>query len=183
MNLTQDPIAAAIYGGIKKGIKVALDNECFGSALILIYTGIDAMANLDRPAQAQEVRPEDYIRWVDRYIKISSEVKITAEEFYSARCAVLHTYGVESRSTLCRGIRKLIYMVGGKPPVRFDPSVNEHLVLLDILAFAEAFFAGLDQFLISVFADAKRRPIVEARLQQLICVYPQPIAPTFRSGG
>jgi hypothetical protein len=34
--MERDPITKAIYGGIKKGIQVAVENNCLGSAVILI---------------------------------------------------------------------------------------------------------------------------------------------------
>ncbi len=172
MGISRDPVTNAIYGGIKRGIRVALDNECYGSALILIFAGIDAMANLGRPESQKEVQPADFIRWVDTYIKIDSEEQITGEEFYSARCAVLHTYGVESRRTTSGTARKLGYMVGGYPPIRYDPKVAKDFLLLDILALADAFFKGLDQFLIDVFANTQKGQIIEARLQKLLSAIP-----------
>lgn len=176
MDISRDPISNAIYGphGIKQGIKVALDNECYASALILIYSGIDAMANLGRPKNQKEVEPEDFIRWANTYIKIDAQEQITGEEFYSARCAVLHTYGVESRKTRSGTARKLLYMVGGHPPVPvlYQPNVDKDSLLLDISALADAFFRGLDQFLIDAFADTQKRQILEERLQWLLNAIP-----------
>ena len=37
MELGKDPVINSIYNGIKKDIKVALDNECYTAALILIF--------------------------------------------------------------------------------------------------------------------------------------------------
>ena len=48
-DLSRDPIINVVYNQIKKGISVALENECYASAVILIYSGIDAMAYLDMP--------------------------------------------------------------------------------------------------------------------------------------
>jgi hypothetical protein len=41
-----DPIINAIYRGIKRGIQIAIENDCFDSAIILILSGIDSMAYL-----------------------------------------------------------------------------------------------------------------------------------------
>jgi len=172
MSISHDPVTNAVYNGIKRGIKVALDNECYGSAVILIFAGIDAMANLGRPESQKEVQPTDFIHWVDTYIKIDAKEQITGDEFYSARCGVLHTYGVESRKTTSGIARKLGYMVGGYPPIVYNPRVAEDFLLLDILALADAFFKGLDQFLINVFADTQKRQIIEARLQKLLSAIP-----------
>lgn len=43
-NLSEAPIINAVHNGIKRGIRVALENDCLDSAVILILSGIDAMA-------------------------------------------------------------------------------------------------------------------------------------------
>lgn len=48
-SLDRDPIVNVIYGGIKRGIEVCLENECWDSAVILTYSGIDTMAHLSIP--------------------------------------------------------------------------------------------------------------------------------------
>jgi len=62
-NLNKDPIINAIYGGIKKGIQVAVDNECLDSAVILILSGIDSMAYLNMPADHEDVTKNDFATW------------------------------------------------------------------------------------------------------------------------
>ena len=95
-----DPLLNAVYAGIKRGIQICLENECFGAALVLIYAGIDAMANLGRPEEQEEVGASDFMTWCELYINLEGETEVTGEEWYSARCAVLHTYGSTSRLTL-----------------------------------------------------------------------------------
>ena len=56
MNFSKDPLVNSIYQGIKRGIQVTYDNECYGSFLILIYSGIDAMSYLSMPLQQDKVQ-------------------------------------------------------------------------------------------------------------------------------
>lgn len=54
MNLTdlsEDPIINAVHNGIKRGIRVALENDCLDSAVILILSGIDAMVYISMSAR------------------------------------------------------------------------------------------------------------------------------------
>lgn len=171
MEFSCDPLVNAIYTGMKPGIEATLEGECYGSALILIYAGIHAMVTLGMPAGHEEVTRADFTNWVDRYIRVGRLAQVTAEEFYSARCGVVHNYGVESRLTRGGSARKIGYMVGSYPPVRYDSKRDPDLVLLDILAFAGAFFDGVDNFLIDMMADAQKKLIVEARLQKVLCTY------------
>jgi hypothetical protein len=99
MQFAEDPLINAIYQGIKRGIQVTYDNECYGACLILIYCGIDAMSYLDMPTNRAEVHADDFIQWVEGYLSPNlknSATQVTGKELYIARCAVVHTYGVES---------------------------------------------------------------------------------------
>jgi len=58
------------------------------------------------------------------------------------------------------------------PEIRFDPSVSMDLVLVSVPALADAFFSGIDQLLVDVFADKKKRPIADQRLQKLVQATP-----------
>ena len=167
MEFSMDTITNAIYDGIKHGIEVTLDNKCYGSAVILIYAGIDALVHLGIPKAQMEATDRDFISWVEKYIKIGSKNQITGEELYSARCAVLHAYGVESRRTRKGTARMIAYMDKGSPPIRYSPKIHANLVLLSIEALAKAFYEGIDRFLIDIFADSKMRPVIEARLPKL----------------
>ena len=98
-SFSRDPINIAIYDGIKRGINVCLQSECFGSAVILTYSGIDTMAFLSMPEKQTDVRRDDFVSWCDKYIRFSGNDQLTGLELYSARCAMLHSYGVESKLT------------------------------------------------------------------------------------
>lgn len=49
MSIERVPITNAVDNGIKRGIRTALDAECYGSVVILLYAGRDAVASLGRP--------------------------------------------------------------------------------------------------------------------------------------
>jgi len=172
MDLNKDPITNAIYGEIKRGIKIALENRCYGSAIILIYAGIDVMVNLGLPEAQEEATDLNFIKWVEKYIKLESKEKIIGEELYAARCAVLHTYSPESRRTKKGSARIIVYMWGGHPPVRYDASINKRIVVVSITALAESFFKAIDKFIIDLFADAKIRLVAEERLRKLFITIP-----------
>lgn len=140
MQLSQDPIINAIYGQIKRGIEVCLKNGCYGSALVLIYSRINAMANLSRPANQKNVTPKDFIDWVNSYIRFDSDVRIMGEELYAARCAIIHKYGVESEKARLGRVRTVLYMVGGKNPIKYKASFNKDYIMVEINALASTFF-------------------------------------------
>jgi len=46
MNIDKDPVTNAIYNGIKRGIRTPLDAEWYGSLVVLLYAGMDAVSRV-----------------------------------------------------------------------------------------------------------------------------------------
>ena len=166
--LSKDPLTNAVHDGIKRGIRVCLENNCLGSAVILVYSGIDAMAYLGMPLDQADVGKTDFIDWCDKYIRFCGGQQLTGRELYGARCGVLHTYGVESRLSRRGDCRKLGYMDRSDPEIWYAPSDNPNFALVSIEALANAFFVAVDRYLIDLFADASRAPVAEKRLRTLL---------------
>lgn len=171
-DFANDPINISINDGIRRGIRVTLEHDCMASAVILIYAGMEAMASLGRPDGQEDVTPADFIRWADRYIALEGDTRVTGEEWYSARCGIFHTFTPDSRRTRSGAARRLSYMSKCRPPVRYDRNIDKAFVLVSVPALAEAFFAGIDRFLVDRFADPAIRPIMEERLRKLFAELP-----------
>lgn len=77
---SQDPIINVIHNSIRKEINVTLQNECEASAGILMLSAIEAMAYLAMPEGPQDVRPEDFISWADRYIRFPGKGLLTGAD-------------------------------------------------------------------------------------------------------
>ena len=169
---SSDPINSAIYDGIKRGINVCFENDCFGSAVILVYSGIDTMAYLAMPANQTEVTRNDFVEWCDKYIRFPGQEQLTGLELYSARCGMLHTYGVESRLTRSGQCRILGYMARSVPEILYSQNVDPNLALVSLEALAKVFCDGIDRFLVDLFADSARAAVAEQRLQQLVIPFP-----------
>jgi len=162
-DFTRDPIINVINNGIKRDIRVALDNGCHRAAVTLIYSGIDAMAGLTRPEKQDEVSRNDFISWADRYIKLKHPKVVTGSDLYGARCAILHTYGPESRMSKAGLCKRISYMVADGP-ILYSKSKDPNLVVISVSHFADAFFAGIDKFLVDVFSVKATADLVESRL-------------------
>jgi hypothetical protein len=171
-NLSRDPLINAVNNGIRRAIDVAIDNRCFGAGVILIFAGVDAMSNLNRPESEDFSRPQDFRDWVMRYFRLNGETQVTPEEWWAARNAIVHTFGAYSRGHQTPVVRVLGWMVGSRPHVRYNPRAATDVVLVDILGMREAFFAGMERFLIDAFADAQRRPTMERRIGELVMEFP-----------
>ncbi|TAJ29282.1 MAG: hypothetical protein EPO64_04045, partial [Nitrospirae bacterium] len=167
-DLQRDPIINAIHNGIKRGIEVTLESNCLSSCVILIFAGIDSMAYLDMPASQSEVTREDFIRWAEKYIKFPCEEQLSGVDLYGARCAMLHQYGVESRMSSEGKCRIVGYMDKSVPEVRCNSSISKSHVFVSVPALKNAFFIGIDNFLINAFSDKTKAKTVEARLKNFV---------------
>jgi hypothetical protein len=170
-DLHRDSVINVINNGIRRGIQVALDNDCFGSAVILIYAGIDAMTFLNMPGNQEDVERRDFIEWVDKYIKFPCKEQLTGKDLYGSRCGMLHNYSAFSRMSRNGECRNIGYMDNSVPEIRFNPEVSTSLVLVSIKALAKAFFEGLDKFLIDVFSKKEKADIVEERFKKIVHLY------------
>lgn len=174
-DLQRDPVINVVHNGIKQGIRVALQNNCLPSAIILIYSGIDTMAYLTMPAGQEDVTRDDFVRWAERYIRFPCKEQLSGLDLYGARCGMLHTHGVTARLTREGKCRMLGYVDSSSPEVSYNPTVSKDLVIVSGNGLAEAFFRGVDEFLVDVFADKAQAPLVEARLKK--CVHTLPYEP------
>ncbi len=168
VSLREDPIVNAIYGGIKKGIQIAIDNECFDSAVVLILSGIDSMAYLNMPGEQEDVTKNDFIKWADQYIKFPCKEQLTGLDLYGARCAMLHSFGVVSKLSREGKCRIVGYMDKSIPEVRYNPNVSKKLVMVSVPALAESFFQAIDQFLVDLFANPAKAKVAEKRLHSFV---------------
>ena len=168
VDLSRDSIINVIHNGIKQSIRVLLENRCFGAAVILIYSGIDTMAYLDMPASQEDVTRTDFVRWAERYIRFPCTEQLTGLDLYGARCGMLHSYSVASNLSRQGKCRQIAYMDKSVPEVRSNPAVATDLVLVSVPGLAQAFFDGIDAFLIELFSDTKKAPIAEERFQKLV---------------
>lgn len=171
-SLARDPIINAVNNGIRRGISIAIDGGAFGSAAILIYSGMDSMAFLGMPTDQEDVTKRDFIAWADRYIRFPCEEQLSGADLYGARCAMLHNYSVFSRMSRNGECRVVGYADRCVPEVHYNSAINENVVVVSVSGLSEAFSRGIDQFLIDAFAVADRRQVLESRLRQLVQCMP-----------
>ena len=173
MDFARDPLTNIIFPGIKEPIRLLVDSQFFFAALALTYSGIDAMAFLGIPASQNEVGSPDFIAWCDRYLDLNCPEQPTGIEWWGARCGVLHTHSGISRQSRGGKARLIHYVDQCDPPVRCSSEsseTSEQIVVVSIDHLVSAFFKGMDQYLIHLFADPKRREIAEDRLQDMFVV-------------
>ncbi len=169
---SRDPINNAIQTGIKEDISVAFEHERYRAGIILIYAGMDAMAYLDMPARQDQVTRDNFIKWTEAYIRFPCKEQLTGADMYGARCSMLHAYGAVSKMSKAGKCRMVGYCDHTIPEVVYNPRVSRDLVMVSSHALKDAFFQGIDRFLVAAFTDKIKAAIVEPRLQNFTMLFP-----------
>jgi hypothetical protein len=98
-----------------KNTEACFRNKELLSGLILFYSVVDIMAWLSRDPHDADATKSDFVRWVEEFLLPGSSLKCSAEELYSARCAVIRSYAQEWGSGLGgKGEANKISYVWGK---------------------------------------------------------------------
>ncbi len=153
INVLQDGICADIQFVLKHGRNRA--------ALVLIYSGIDAIASLEKPKAPGKVQ-EHFVDWVETYMEFKNG-RVTGVELFAARCGMLHAYSPISDLSKKGKARLIGYTVDGGPDVLESPGVKD-LVLLSVEGLAFAFFRGIVNYLEILKTDTEKRSAIAPRL-------------------
>jgi hypothetical protein len=79
-------------------------------ALVLIYSGVDVLASLERiPPEGTRA---SFTRWTDKHLLSSGKLTCTSLELYAARCGVLHSFSADSDLYRDGKVRRLMYAWG-----------------------------------------------------------------------
>ncbi len=92
--------------------------------LILIYSGIDIMAWLNRDNTNQGNQRSYFKNWVNNYLLPDSGLNCNADDLYAARCAILHTYTSESDLSKDGKARKIFYACGPTDGDKLQQYIN-----------------------------------------------------------
>lgn len=153
---------------IIKSIEICLNAKLQISSLVLLYSGIDIMAWLNRPVLKEFATKEDFIGWVDDYLLPNPNIKCEAIDLYAARCAIIHSYSFSSRLSE-EGKAEEIYYAWGKENVkvlqndldrRYKKSTK---IAIHIDDFLEAFKEGVEKFKLSIKSDKEKEKMVYNR--------------------
>lgn len=91
-----------------------IDRHQINASLILLYSGIDQMGWLARPAGKPDSDRSDFIRWVELYLFPATGIDCSALDLYAARCGILHSQAAEARLTREEEAAEIWY-ASGKP--------------------------------------------------------------------
>lgn len=157
-------LTRVIENGIKRPIRLLLEQNCYPAALILTYSGMEMMAFLNMPRDKPDVTRSDFIGWADSYMTgyLPRDITgrdITGKDLYAARCGAL------------RGTDARLAREGHCRRIRYSGDFGD-AIRLDVEKVVEAFFQGVDAFLADVARDEKRAAAASRRLDEMLTTLP-----------
>jgi hypothetical protein len=150
--------------------------------LALSFICMDTMAFLSRPAGQQAHARDEFIAWVDKYLKghQDHQYQYRGLDVYAARCAVLHTYGSEAALHRADPAIKLFgYHDGGRH--MHSPAEHPRLVMIGLRSFLNDVRIAVGAFMEDCVSDQVLRALVEPRLNGILTH--MPLAPLLSGVG
>lgn len=136
-------------------------------ALLLLYSGIDIIAWLDRPSGQADVQRKDFIAWVEKYLLPDSGLRCNALELFAARCGLLHSYTSQSRLSRGGSARQIFYSFGSARPKEIQSLIDATgtipAVALKLEELFDAFRRGLEKFKGALSSDTQHATLVYQR--------------------
>jgi hypothetical protein len=166
-------VVNVILYGILKPTHLLLDNGFERAALVLLYSGMDAMTFMNLPAGQTGSTRKDYIAWAEQYIRFPCHEQLTGVELYAARCGVLHTFTPDSDLSRKGKARRIVYVNQHTPEVRYDAAVASDVVVVSVHGLYTAFVNGVQQFLKDLRTDSARETLALERLDKMFHDMPQ----------
>ena len=159
---------------IIKSIELCLNAKLQLSSLVLLYSGIDIVAWLNRPVSKERATRKDFINWADDYLLPNTNIKYEAIDLYAARCGIVHSYSFSSRLSK-KGEAKEIYYSYGKANIKslqndIDRRPKKNAVAIHINDLLEAFKEGIEKFKLSIKNDKEKEKIVCGRANKYFFV-------------
>lgn len=134
-----------------------------GQTLIIMYSAIDSLGFLNAPASQQEANSVDFKNWLREFVlcNLSNDIcTATVDDFWSARCGLLHCFSIHSSKTVSGKAKPISYFQGNSELMRksaifqtFTHSNQDSFVFLDdllanflkgVIAFGETFEKKLE---------------------------------------
>ncbi len=155
---------------IGESLKCCFDNGHYVATLILIYTYIDALASLIMSPDKKEVSRQDFIFWVEKYMKTdpSQSYQYKGIDLWGARCGLVHRYSPSSKYS-DNGTCKLFAYTTEKDH-KYNPDIDANLVLISIPRFFRDFIGAIKNFLDDLISNDNLRRRAESRFKDFFVI-------------
>jgi hypothetical protein len=143
--------------------------------LVLLYTAIDIVAWMNRPKGKEDSTGRDFQDWVSQYMLPETDLGCSPIDLWSARCALLHSYGPESRHTRRGEARQLnYYFASPEKAACLKAQLEQALVAEGITAvpvrtedLVYAFIQAVERWESSIQEDPQKSQLVNSRSRSM----------------
>lgn len=122
------------------------EKKYYGQMLIIIYSAIDTFGLLDAEISQNKATGETFKNWTKKYFLENGDFDFDEVDFWSARCAVLHTFTTESDLSRSGKAIEIQYFKG-------DPKSREGSFFQDFVNVENCVSANIDDVLV-VFLES-----------------------------
>lgn len=114
MQLQIDDLIEKFVSSTVIGLGLLHREKLHGQLLILFYSHIDSLGLLDAPPSQTSASGESFKNWVKKYMLTDIRISFNEVDFWSARCAVLHSFTSQSDLSNAGKAKELQYYSGPK---------------------------------------------------------------------
>jgi hypothetical protein len=123
------------------------------------------MAFLSMPISKTKNGSEDFISWVNKYMKtdIRQNYQYSGKDMWAARCGKLHSYSAFSDYANRKGCKLYGYTDGSNHI--YNPKESERLVLISAHRLVNDFITGVKAFFQDALKDKTLKQKIDSRIK------------------
>jgi hypothetical protein len=152
--------------------------KMFAHMMVLMYSAIDSMGLLITEPTANRATQESFKNWTQRYLIEKQSFDFRAEDFWAARCGVLHTFTTESDYSKGGKVKEIQYY-SGDPYSMMSKLFKETTQILNagkhvpvhIETLLNAFLDGIKEFKTDLYTKCQENERYVDRLNKIFQNY------------
>jgi hypothetical protein len=164
------------FGEAFQAIDLLIERQLIQSALVLLYSTLDAAAWLDVSGDG-DVTQKGFCSWADRYLLADSELPCTSLELYAARCGMVHSLTAFSKLSREGRVRTLGYAHGPASAKDLNEVAailgRKDMIGIHVQSLRDALLRGMQRFLDDASTDSRRWDNVTRRSKRLFSNLPR----------
>jgi hypothetical protein len=149
-------------------ISKLVEANLYTQALIILYSAIDTLAWSDLPVG--DVSRTDFCCWVTTFMSPERTLGCTAEDLYSARCALLQSNGSESKLSREGRASELWYATSPKSVSSIETFAQSkgasNVKVISFTSLIDVFVKGVEKFNEELALAPSRETTVSERVKK-----------------
>ena len=154
-----------------ESLKFNLKHGHIVASLILMYSYIDSMASLIMPENQKEVKRDDFIEWVEKYMKAESQpYQYKGMDLWGARCGLVHRY--QPHSSYSDNDECKLFLYSTRENHIYEGSKSKNVVIISAPRIVMDFYKAMSNFCSELIQDKELRQRADRRFKKFFRVEP-----------